>query len=152
MYNNREGDDAVLQYNDTCAALIKQINESLEKQANKLLREDDLTIMQVAVLVELDGAERQTLALKHLEHSFSVAQPTMLGIVRRLEQKALVEILCSPEDRRIRLVHLTPEGKEKCTFGYAHMQDAEENLLQALDAQERQVFFGMLQKIKASLA
>ena len=141
-----------MQYNDTCAALIKQINESLEKQANKLLREDDLTIMQVAVLVELDGAEQQTLALKHLEHSFSVAQPTMLGIVRRLEQKGLVEILSSPEDRRIRLVHLTPDGMEKCILGYAHMRDTEDKLLQVLSEQEKQAFTRLLQKIKASLA
>ena len=141
----------MIRYHDSCAALIKQINDGLEKQANRMLREDDLTIMQVAVLVELDGAAGKTLSLKELEHRFGVAQPTMLGIVKRLEQKVLVEMLSSAEDRRIRLVHLTGAGMQKCQTGYDHMEAAEDSLLRPLDDGERAQFRSMLERIKISL-
>ena len=140
-----------MKYHETCAALLKQINDSLERQANNLLREDDLTIMQVAVLIELDQTDKKTLSLKELEHRFGVAQPTMLGIVRRLTQKKLVETLGSPEDRRIKLVHLTGQGLLKCSAGYDHMESAEGSLMKALDEAEAAEFRRLLIKIKDSL-
>ena len=140
-----------MRYHETCAALIKQINDSLEREANNLLREDDLTIMQVAVLIELDQTDNKTLSLKELEHRFGVAQPTMLGIVRRLTQKKLVETLGSLEDRRIKLVHLTMQGRLKCSAGYEHMESAEGSLMSALDDAESAEFKRILIKIKDSL-
>ena len=137
-----------MKYHGTCAALIKQINDSLERQANNILREDDLTIMQAAVLIELDQADKKTLSLKDLEHIFEVAQPTMLGIVKRLTQKNLTETLGSPEDKRIKLVRLTEQGLLKCNAGYAHMDSAEDSLLHTLSEDERKEFRRMLLKIK----
>lgn len=137
-----------MKYHGTCAALIKQINDSLERQANNILREDDLTIMQAAVLIELDQSDKKTLSLKDLEHTFGVAQPTMLGIVKRLTQKNLTETLGSPEDKRIKLVRLTEQGQLKCSAGYAHMDSAEDSLLRTLSEDERKEFRRMLLKIK----
>lgn len=138
-------------YHETCCALIKQINDGLEKYANNLLRENDLTMMQIAVLVELDSSEGKTRSLKWLEHKFRVAQPTMLGIVKRLEQKALVETYVSSEDRRMKLVHATEAGSEKCSIGYTYMDHTEENLLQALSPEEQVEFSRMLKKIAEQL-
>ena len=140
-----------MDYHETCAALIKQINDALEKQANNTLREDDLTMMQVAVLIELDGAEGGTLSMKELEHKFGVAQPTMVGIVKRLQQKGMVDSMTSRSDRRVKLVCLTREGTQKCKRGYLHMENAEDGLLSALDAAEREQFRLMLEKVRASL-
>ena len=141
----------MMKYHGTCAALIKQINDSLERQANNILREDDLTIMQAAVLIELDQSDKKTLSLKDLEHTFGVAQPTMLGIVKRLTQKNLTETLGSPEDKRIKLVRLTERGLLKCSAGYAHMDSAEDSLLRTLSEDERKEFRRMLLKIKDTL-
>ena len=138
-------------YQNTCCALIKQINDSLVKYSNNLLRRDDLTITQISVLVELDETAEKELPLKALEHRFGVAQPTMLGIVRRLEQKGLTETYFSREDKRVKIVRLTSAGKEKCCFGYEYMDQAERQLLNALDDQEKQQFRRLLEKAKSSL-
>lgn len=140
-----------MKYHETCAALIKQINDSLERQANNLLRKEDLTIMQAAVLIELDQADENTLSLKDLEHRFRVAQPTMLGIVRRLTQKNLAETLESPEDKRAKLVRLTGQGLLKCSAGYTHMESAEDSLLDVLSEDERREFKRALLKITKTL-
>ena len=138
-------------YQNTCCALIKQLNDSLEKYSNNRLRQDDLTIMQISVLVELDETAEKELPLKALERRFGVAQPTMLGIVQRLEQKGLTETYFSREDKRVKLVRLTSAGQDKCRFGYAYMDQVEQLLLKALDDQEKQQFRQLLKKAKSSL-
>ena len=50
-----------------CAVLIKQIHTELEKNANNALRQDDLTMSQINVLLELDKAADKQLELKRLE-------------------------------------------------------------------------------------
>lgn len=135
----------------TCGALLKQINDIMEKNANNALRGEDLTISQSGVLVLLDGKEGKEAAFKELEKSFGVSQPTMVGILNRLEQKNLVEILDDPSDKRIRRAHLTREGADKCKEGYKHMKAAEELLLGSLTEEEKKEFLRLLIKIRGSM-
>ena len=137
--------------NYTCGALLKQINDILEKNANNALREQDLTISQSGVLVLLDEKEGKTATFKDLEKSFGVSQPTMVGLLSRLEQKNLVEILADPDDKRIRIAHLTQKGEAKCKGGYKHMKSAEELLLKGLTAEEKREFLRMLIKIRDAM-
>lgn len=134
-----------------CGALLKQINDIMEKNANNALRGQDLTISQSGVLVLLDGKEEKTATFKELEKSFGVSQPTMVGLLSRLEQKNLVEILVDPDDKRIRRAHLTQEGADKCKEGYKHMKLAEEMLLSNLTEEERAEFLRILIKIRGSM-
>lgn len=133
----------------TCGALLKQINDVMEKNANNALRGQDLTISQSGVLVLLDEKKEKTATFKELEKSFGVSQPTMVGILSRLEQKKLVEIITEPDDKRIRLAHLTQKGADKCKEGYKHMKSAEELLLHGLTDTEKKEFLRLLQKIRS---
>ncbi len=135
----------------SCGALLKQINDMMEKNANNDLRGQNLTISQSGVLVLLDEKVEKTATFKELEKRYGVSQPTMVGILNRLEQKNLVEILTDPDDRRIRMAHLTREGEEKCKEGYRHMKAAEELLLRDLTAEERTEFLRLLIKIRESM-
>lgn len=149
MKVKREGVTMSNEY--TCGALLKQINDIMEKNANNALRGEDLTISQSGVLVLLDGKEEKEATFKELEKSFGVSQPTMVGILSRLEQKNLVEILDDPSDKRIRRAHLTKEGADKCKEGYKHMKAAERLLLGSLSEDEKKEFFRLLVKIRGSM-
>ena len=138
-------------HQNSCSALIKQINDLMEKNANNTLRTEDLTMSQIGVLIALDQAYEKTLSMKELKEHFAVSQPTMFGTVRRLEMKKLVTTHEDPEDGRAKLVRLTDAGKEKCDSGYVHMDNAEEQLLNALDKEEREHFRVLLEKIRLSL-
>ena len=135
----------------TCGALLKQINDILEKNANNALRGQNLTISQSGVLVLLDEKEEKTATFKELEKSFGVSQPTMVGILSRLEQKELVEILTDADDKRIRMAHLTQKGTDKCKEGYKHMEAAEELILSDLTEGEKEEFLRLLIKIRKSI-
>ena len=136
--------------NYSCGALLKQIHDIMEKNANNVLREQDLTISQSGVLVLLDEKEGKTASFKDLEKEFGVSQPTMVGILNRLVQKGLVEVLTDSEDKRIRKAHLTQKGADKCKEGYKHMNSAEEQLLKSLTNNEKKEFNRLLLKVKKS--
>ena len=136
--------------NYSCGTLLKQIHDIMEKNANNVLREQELTISQSGVLVLLDEKEGKTASFKELEKDFGVSQPTMVGILNRLVQKDLVEVLTDSEDKRIRKAHLTQKGADKCKEGYKHMNSAEEQLLKSLTDDEKKEFNRLLLKVRKS--
>ena len=136
--------------NYSCGTLLKQIHDIMEKNANNVLREQDLTISQSGALVLLDEKEGKTASFKELEKDFGVSQPTMVGILNRLVQKDLVEVLTDSEDKRIRKAHLTQKGADKCKEGYKHMNSAEEQLLKSLTNNEKKEFNRLLLKVRKS--
>ena len=135
-----------------CAVLIRQIHTELEKNANNSLRQDDLTMSQISVLIELAQAEGNQMELKRLEQLLHVAQSTAAGIVRRLEQKGFVEGYGSPEDKRIKMIRITPEGLASCEKARAGAQDAETQLTSALTDTERTILVSLLQKVRDSFS
>ena len=136
--------------NYSCGTLLKQLHDIMEKNANNVLREQNLTISQSGVLVLLDEKEGKTASFKELEKEFGVSQPTMAGILNRLVQKDLVEVLTDSEDKRIRKAHLTQKGADKCKEGYKHMNSAEEQLLKSLTDDEKKEFNRLLSKVRKS--
>ena len=134
-----------------CGALLKQINDFMEKNANRALKEQDITISQSGVLVLLDKNAEKMATFKELEKSFGVSQPTMVGIINRLEHKELVDILADSDDKRIRRAQLTQKGADKCREGYKHMKAAEDLLLSSLTTEEKKEFLRLLVKIKDSM-
>ena len=136
--------------NYSCGTLLKQIHDIMEKNANNILREQELTISQSGVLVLLDEKEGKTASFKELEKDYGVSQPTMVGILNRLVQKDFVEVLTDSEDKRIRKAHLTQKGADKCKEGYKHMNSAEEQLLKSLTDDEKIEFNRLLLKVRKS--
>lgn len=120
--------------------LIKLLHDRLEKQANNTLRTHDLTMMQVSVLLELQKADQKQLSMKELEHKFCLAQSTVAGIISRLQQKGFVEAFGMPEDKRVKLVHITPAGEACCREAAGYMQQADETLLRGFSEEEKLVF------------
>ena len=120
--------------------LIKLLHDRLERRANNTLRGKDLTMMQVAVLMELQEAEQKQRSMKELERKFCVAQSTVAGIISRLEQKNFVEAFGDASDKRIKLVHITPDGEVCCQEAAGYMEQAEQTLLQGFSEEEKKMF------------
>lgn len=126
--------------------LIKQLHNSLERQANNELRSNGLTLMQVSVLLALQEAEKKQLSMKELERHFQIAQSTVVGIISRLEHKGYVKSLGDCNDRRVKIVHITDTGELCCEKAATHMQKAEEQLTCGFSMEEREMFNALLTK------
>lgn len=131
--------------------LFRQIHNQLEKQANNSLREQDLTMMQISVLMTLQEATDKQLSMKKLEKHFGVAQSTIAGIVSRLEQKGFVEAFCDIADKRVKVVHITPAGENCCVEAAYCMDKTEEKILQGFSSEERKVLNELLTKVMHNL-
>ena len=136
-----------MQKNDLCGALIKKIHDELEKKANALLRQQDLTLSQMNVLMELEAIPDHQLTLKELEGLLHVAQSTAAGIVMRLEQKGFVESITDESDRRVKKVKLTPAGLQCCKNAASDVKEIEEKLLSGLTEAEKLMFLDLLEKV-----
>lgn len=134
-----------------CGLLLKQINDELRKNANNALRPLGMTMAQLEALVELDRSPDRQRSLKELEQLLHVAQSTAAGIIARLEQKGLVEGFGDAEDRRVKLVRITPAGSECVRAALHHRAETEGNLLSGLTETERDIFYTLLKKVRDSL-
>ncbi len=136
---------------NTCGSLIKQIHDSLEKQANNTMRPHDITMAQFGVLLALYGAESGFMTLKELEAAIHVAQSTMAGIVSRLEQKKMLYAMGDPQDKRVKRVQITDMGRACCREAKVSMAQAEETILSGLTDAERSIFHTLLLKVRDNL-
>ena len=134
-----------------CGLLIKQINDELRKNGNNALRAQGMTLTQLEALVQLSQALEGQRSLKELEQILHVAQSTAAGIISRLEQKGYVEGFGDAEDRRVKLVRITPAGVECVHSALHHRAEAEERLLSGLTEAEREIFCMLLAKVRDSL-
>ena len=114
-----------------CGMLLKQINDELLKNANNALRSQNITLAQLEVLDQLNQAPGGQYSLKELEQILHVAQSTAAGIISRLEQKGFVA--------------------EWVQTALHHRAEAEELLLSNLTEAERDIFYMLLKKVRASL-
>ncbi len=124
--------------------LIKQLNDGLEKKANNALRESGLTVTQVGVLMILLSSSEKKMTMKELEKHFGVSQPTMVGIISRLQAKDLVTSGQDPEDKRVKVVEITEAGLQCCRAAAVHTRTAEELIVRGFSKEEAGLFQNLL--------
>ncbi|PLX39117.1 MAG: transcriptional regulator [Hyphomicrobiales bacterium] len=104
----------------------------------------DLTPVQFAALVAVKnhpGIDQARLA-----GAIAYDRVTVGGVVNRLVQKDLLSRRVSVTDRRARELFLTPDGEKALELIGPVLQHAQELLLNGLEAEEREIFIGLLKK------
>jgi DNA-binding MarR family transcriptional regulator len=72
---------------------------------------------------------------------------TLGNVLERLEAKNWVARSPSPEDRRIKILHITPEGEALLDGVAARVEATQERILAPLDAADRATFMRLLVKL-----
>jgi len=81
-----------------------------------------------------------------------LASGSMTAAVDRLAKMGLVRREFSEKDRRVRVIHLTPQGRELVEKAFeAHALDLEQ-LMAVLDAEEREELYGLIKKVGLAAA
>ena len=104
----------------------------------------DLTPVQYAALAAVKahkGIDQATLA-----GLIAYDRTTIGGVVDRLEQKGLVSRRVSKEDRRARVLEITPAGKRTLTGIEPAVAQAQKSLLRGLDATEAAQLLRLMRK------
>ena len=93
--------------------LIKFINGRVVTKINKNLAEFNLTGVQHEILCFIDRNEHEgDVFQKDIEKCLKLTNPTVTGIVKRLEEKEMIVRCPSGNDARYKCLHVTEKGKE----------------------------------------
>ena len=93
---------------------IKKVQIMFEKNLNKVLEKYELTSAQASIISYLFEAEKENREVqqKDIEEFFYLKNPTVTGILDRLEKKKFIIRKVSKDDKRKRLIYLTTRAKK----------------------------------------
>ncbi len=89
------------------ATLIKAITNEYEKYYNKQVATIGLTTAQCEVLNYLFETNKEYVHQIDLEHHLSLSNPTVTGLLKRLDEKGYVLIVQNNTDKRKKNIYLT---------------------------------------------
>ncbi|MBO5093045.1 MAG: MarR family transcriptional regulator [Lachnospiraceae bacterium] len=146
---NEEIEEAYGRINDTrlqIAMTLGMLDHIQKNKINRKLEKVGLTTTQLQVLIYIlyNNANVRELTAKELETRFRVSNPTMSGILKRLEKKGIIERAPGVRDKRSKQIRIKGEApdffslieertKEEAKKMFRDFSDAElERLLQLL--------------------
>lgn len=130
---------------------IKHINDCLKKRANNSLRKEGLTLMQSHVLLKLQDAPDQKMTFKEIEKDLHVAQSTTAGLLRRLQEKNLIDCCDDPKDKRIKVACLSQKAESHCAQVRRNIAQSNRLMMSGLTQEEIDTLADLLSKVYSNL-
>jgi len=127
---------------------IEKAARYFERAATDTLETAQLTHGELKVLLRLTRATR---GQGDIARSLLVSTGTMTNQLDKLERAGLVRRLPDPDDRRGKLVEMTPEGHERLNNYISVQAKRETQLLSHLTQTEKRQLLDLLRKCLASL-
>jgi DNA-binding MarR family transcriptional regulator len=112
MSTDREGPslDAALGVRDRCLCLhVQRAARALARRFDEALRPHGLTHGQFSLMMSLVRGDGRSIG--RISAPLAMDRTTVTAMLKPLARRGLVRIAVDPEDRRSRLVHLTPAGR-----------------------------------------
>lgn len=124
---------------------FKMIVNILENKMNKEFEKMDLTASQTHILIYL--FHHQLVNQRDIEYKFNLSNPTVNGILNRLEKKDLIKRIVSEKDARFKEIHLTDKSYELEKKMKKSCKEMEKQILDGIDKEELDRFYKILDKI-----
>ena len=126
--------------------LVKRIARRLEQNMNNFLKPYNITIMQSWALKFLKQTDK-CYTFKELEKQFEVSQPTMAGILERLDQKNMIVIIQDEKDKRIKKAQISDEGRALMNRLGEHLEKSEVEIIRGFTKEEQETLHLLLEKV-----
>ncbi|WP_308285667.1 MarR family winged helix-turn-helix transcriptional regulator [Actinoplanes hulinensis] len=129
------------------AAMIGPLGRELIALEQPTLRAHGLTMWAYAVLLHLGPEPVRTQAA--LAEAIGADKTRIIGVLDDLAARGLISRQADPGDRRVRLLAITEEGRQRRDAAQAEIQRAEEEVLGRLTPPERETFLAVLRKLSS---
>jgi DNA-binding MarR family transcriptional regulator len=110
-----------------------------------ILSTHDLSMWGYVVLNALDRSPVRTQTA--LAEAIGADKTRIIGTLDELQQRGYIERRPDPDDRRVRLLEITPAGRAVKNAVQSDIQRGEERWLAELSAEERKVFLRVLERL-----
>jgi DNA-binding MarR family transcriptional regulator len=124
--------------------LFELMRESRPDPAHARMHALNVTFAHVRAMHML--APDRTLAMKDLAEQLKLTPPSVTALTRRLVQTGLVRRELHPDDSRVSLLSLTPDGRSLLHELYQSRFEGTRRLLQGLRPEEQQLFLDLLER------
>lgn len=131
---------------------LKILNCMMDDHRNKDMEYFGLTGRQFDVIQYL-CARRDTLVKQvMIEKDFSLSNPTVSGILDRLEKNGFIQRKASEEDRRCNYIVLTQKAMEAQEQARKKGKSMEQHLFSGITEQEQELFLDILQRLCGNIS
>jgi len=127
------------------------IHHAFKEQRNRQLNRFDLTASQMDVLICLRIHESQEIHQREIENWLRLKNPTVTGILNRLEEKGFIERKTNPEDRRFRRIELTEKSKMLLDESREEMEERDKRLYRCMTEEEQKILEELLDRMLKNL-
>lgn len=129
--------------------LVKQIHQLNQSQLNQMFAQFDLTASQTFTLIYLfrAHAHNKQVKQKDIEEAFDSSNPTVTGILNRLEAKGLIKRIACKDDARAKNICVTPKALEIDVMLKEMFDKNEKQLVSSLSKEEQEQLVYLLEKV-----
>lgn len=131
--------------------LLKLIHNAFEGSLNRKIENLDLTLSQAHILMYLKRSEKKEINQRDVESNFQLSNPTVTGILKRLEAKGFILRVPSLQDGRQKQILLTDKSESLYFDMQQHVEKMEQELIKGISEEEIVVLKDILQKILVNL-
>ena len=127
--------------------LVKQIGHIYEKELNLLLKRVGITSSQYSVLHYLFQCGKENITQRDIEKQLSLRNPTVTGLLKRLDEKGFVFAVPGTEDRRCKHVFLTEKAYDIQRRMEAERRKIDKKLTLGMNKKEKEQLEKLLDKV-----
>lgn len=131
---------------------LRMINNKFREIGDKNLQKYNLTAAQLDVLIYLKSNGEKEIHQRQIEKWFQLKNPTVTGLLNRLEEKHFIVRKTNPEDRRYRVIELTEKGEQLLGQLWEEACNLENRMYSNLSEEEQKVLMDLLERILNSLS
>lgn len=131
--------------------LLKFIHNAIERDCNAMLRALNLTTTQLDMLMFLIKNRHKDVNQKDIEQAFKVKNPTVTGILKRLERKGMIAREADSRDGRIKRIIVTEKSLEMERIILKKGREIDERIAQGLSQNEQEDLRKMLKRVLDNL-
>ncbi|WP_319532956.1 MarR family transcriptional regulator [uncultured Cohaesibacter sp.] len=135
----------------TIGFLLKQLNDSMKQVVDTELQPFGLTMTQGQFLYFLRTRMGKKTSPRDFEEHFGIAHPTVVGVLKRLEQKDLITSTSDPDDGRRKIIALAPAEKQIHHQALATRRTIDARLVEGFTASEVSDLKIMLKRLLANI-
>ena len=125
--------------------VLMRCHHALSKIAERSIQGSELCLTDFVALEALLHKGPQTIT--EIQSRVLLASGSMTAAVDRLEEKGLIRRTSAPEDRRAKVLKLTPEGRRVVQKAYDRHAADLESAMTVLSPSEKQELRAMLKKL-----
>lgn len=133
------------------APLIKMIDNAIKQRCDTHMKLHGLTYSQMDVLIFLLVNHEDEINSKDIEMKFNITNPTVTGILNRLEKKGFIRREVSSKDSRYKAIRVTETSRALDDELKESGRNLDAELTQIFSPEEKKLFISFLQRMLSNM-